>query len=315
MFPIFYFPMLIRAQVAMAPSGASQIVGGNWQIFDEMIKASGARLRLNTSVASIALTSSKPVGYELKSKSASSLSDDVEESTQFDQVVLATPYQFSGIKVGDDVFQNVVDEIPYVKLHVTLFTSPFTLHAEFFKLPPASETPTLVLTTLNGDVVTGDPGAGKAGFFSISTHKIVTNPATGLPERLYKIFSAEKITPAFLSELLGVPVPGTFTGLPDGHPEMVEPVSWIHTHVFHSYPKAFPRVTFQDPILGDGLYYTSGMESFISTMETNALMGMNVARLIVNDLAGKQIGAPIEAEGSQKPLGGEEWETPSAKEL
>ena len=30
------------------------------------------------------------------------------------------------------------------------------------------------------------------------------------------------------------------------------------------------------------------MESFISTMETNALMGMNVARLIVDDLVGKQ---------------------------
>jgi prenylcysteine oxidase/farnesylcysteine lyase len=28
------------------------------------------------------------------------------------------------------------------------------------------------------------------------------------------------------------------------------------------------------------------MESFISTMETNALMGMNVARLIANDILG-----------------------------
>lgn len=32
-----------------------------------------------------------------------------------------------------------------------------------------------------------------------------------------------------------------------------------------------------------GFYYTSGMESFISTMETNALMGMNIAQLIVDD--------------------------------
>lgn len=45
-------------------------------------------------------------------------------------------------------------------------------------------------------------------------------------------------------------------------------------------------MTFQDPVLADGLYYTSGMESFISTMETNALMGMNVAKLIVNDMLG-----------------------------
>lgn len=45
-------------------------------------------------------------------------------------------------------------------------------------------------------------------------------------------------------------------------------------------------MTFQDPIIGPGLYYTSGMESFISTMETNALMGKNIARLIVDDILG-----------------------------
>lgn len=64
----------------------------------------------------------------------------------------------------------------------------------------------------------------------------------------------------------------------------MEPISWYYPHVFNSYPKAFPRVTFQEPVIRDGLYYTSGMESFISTMETNALMGMNVARLIVDDI-------------------------------
>ena len=42
-------------------------------------------------------------------------------------------------------------------------------------------------------------------------------------------------------------------------------------------------MTFEDPELARGVYYTSGMESFISTMETSALMGMNVAQLIVDD--------------------------------
>ena len=60
--------------------------------------------------------------------------------------------------------------------------------------------------------------------------------------------------------------------------------------MFYSYPQALPRVTFQDPIIGPGLYYTSGMESFISTMETNALMGKNVARLIVDDMLGLETG-------------------------
>lgn len=43
-------------------------------------------------------------------------------------------------------------------------------------------------------------------------------------------------------------------------------------------------MTFQDPVVGEGVYYTSGMESFISCMETTALMGKNVARLIVDDI-------------------------------
>jgi prenylcysteine oxidase/farnesylcysteine lyase len=42
-------------------------------------------------------------------------------------------------------------------------------------------------------------------------------------------------------------------------------------------------VTFDDPELARGFYYTSGIESFISTMETSALMGMNVAQLILDD--------------------------------
>ena len=38
-----------------------------------------------------------------------------------------------------------------------------------------------------------------------------------------------------------------------------------------------------------GFYYTSGIESFISTMETSALMGMNVAQLIVDDFQGRSV--------------------------
>ena len=78
--------------------------------------------------------------------------------------------------------------------------------------------------------------------------------------------------------MLGATVPPTFTG-------GSSPITWYTPHVFNSYPKTAPRTTFQDPIVGSGVYYTSGMELFISTMETNALMGKNVAKLIVDDMA------------------------------
>lgn len=87
---------------------------------------------------------------------------------------------------------------------------------------------------------------------------------------------------------MGAAVPSTFTG-------GSSPISWYKPHVFNSYPKTAPRVTFQDPIVGAGIYYTSGMEAFISTMETSALMGKNVARLIVDNMLGTSSGGPAKA--------------------
>lgn len=60
-------------------------------------------------------------------------------------------------------------------------------------------------------------------------------------------------------------------------------ISWIYLKTWQSYPYELPRITFEDTNLAPKLYYTSGMESFISTMETMALMGKNVAQLIVDD--------------------------------
>jgi len=45
------------------------------------------------------------------------------------------------------------------------------------------------------------------------------------------------------------------------------------------------------------------MESFISTMETNALMGKNVAKLIVDDILGVESGGAVEGSGNE----GEGW--------
>lgn len=257
-----------------------------------MLKATNASLHLNTTVTSIefdkADDDSSILGYVLETSKDSSGSI-ASSSQRFDKVVIATPYQFSNIHTGEEVLQRPIDEIPYVKLHVTLFTSPLRLSPAFFNLPADAEAPTTVLTTL-GEGDDASSGAGKAGFFSISNQRSLTNPATGKTEFIYKIFSPEKVTTEFMSSLLGVQVPESVTAQRTESEAKswkgTGPVTWYYPHVFYSYPQAIPRVTFQDPILGPGLYYTSGMESFISTMETNALMGKNVARLVVDSLLG-----------------------------
>ncbi|KAF4922382.1 Farnesylcysteine lyase [Colletotrichum viniferum] len=278
----------LETMVSMAPEGAKQVIGGNWQIFDTMLQKTNATVNRNTTVTSMEVkngpTSSK---YFISAKD--SHADAAAEADQypvaFDNVVIATPWQYSDISVAEDLFQHKIDEIPYVKLHVTLFASPFRLSPEYFGMEPGSKAPDTVLTTLNpaDEAKAGAEGAGKAGFYSISTLRTATNPETLKDEFIYKIFSPKQVTAEFLSQLLGVKVPETIVS--KDKTEAVDPISWYHPHVFHSYPIEYPRVTFQDPILRDGLYYLSGMESFISCMETSALMGKNIAKLIAEDFA------------------------------
>ncbi|ROT37954.1 prenylcysteine oxidase [Sodiomyces alkalinus F11] len=288
----------LETMVSLAPEGAVQVVGGNWQIFDKMLQHSNATVHRNTQVGSIAFKNNTGPGadakYVLSTRPTGSDAETVEEHypIAFDKVVVATPWQFADITAKGDVLQQAIDEIPYTKLHVTLFCSPFRLSPGYFNLPPGSKTPDSVLTTLGPDEVPkeGAAGGGKAGFYSISTLRAITNPKTQTEEYLYKVFSPEKLTPEFLSAILGVKVPDTFvsedgSAAVDEEGAAINPVSWYYPHVFHSYPIQYPRVTFQDLVVGSGLYYTSGMESFISTMETSALMGRNIARLVTDELA------------------------------
>ncbi|KAK4249340.1 hypothetical protein C7999DRAFT_30228 [Corynascus novoguineensis] len=273
----------LDTMVSMAAEGALAVIGGNWQIFHEMVQRSGATVALNTTVVAINNASSasprKPQ-YTVRITSGSTPSaNPTTHPVAFDNVILANPYQFSGISAGEGVFHSPIDEIPYVQLHVTIFTSPYPFSPRFFNLPSSARVPGMVLTTLaQSDTATsGVGGVGKAGFLSLSMLGYAINPQTKRKEYVYKIFSPEAVNAEFLSRLLDKTVPPTFIGSDS-------PISWYTPHVFNSYPRAYPRVTFQDPIVGAGIYYTSGMESFISTMETNALMGKNVARLLVDKL-------------------------------
>jgi prenylcysteine oxidase/farnesylcysteine lyase len=287
----------------MAANGAVAVAGGNWQIFAHMVKNSSASIKHQCSVESISLEGSNMedphAKYILATSDASPGSKVAAENypIYFDNVVIATPWQFSGIEASEGVLRHKIEENPYVQLHVTLFASPYVLSPAFFNITDGTPAPETILTTLGPDDTPGlgSEAAGKAGFFSISTLREITNPETGKTEFLYKIFSPQKVEPSFLEALLGAKVPETFTGS-DGDISDAT-ISWYHAHVFNSYPIELPRIDFQDTILRRGLYYTSGIESFISTMETSSLMGKNVARLIVDDIAGHGDGQGAERDG------------------
>lgn len=251
-----------------------QIEGGNWQIFDEMIKSSNATLLLNSSVTAITKNKSQ---YNVKIQSQGSENVPYTTEEPYDSVIIAAPLQYANISIEDELFKHLPDEIPYVTLHVTLFTSAQKLNPIFFNLAPDAEVPTTILTTLppGSSTPSREDGAGLAGFWSISTLRTVINPATLEKENLYKIFSPSKLSSDFLYKILA-PDPSSTNSSAD-------PITWIYPHVWNSYPYEYPRVTFEEIELARNVYYTSGIESFISTMETSALMGKNVARLVMDD--------------------------------
>ena len=282
----------VEAMVCMSTDGAMAIENGNWQIFDQAVRRSGAKALLNTTITQVGRTKSgKSVSYILKSYGG-------KEYGPFDAIVLSAPYQYANIEF-DPPLEHVPEEIDYVSLHVTLFTSPHLLSPAFFKLPEGSQAavPSTVLTTLPANSASG---AEPHTFFSISHLRTVypsdaaisANANLSTPQNLYKIFSPAPLTGSFLSELFGFDhTPKANTGadpiseLPPWH------ISWLHEKVWDSYPYEIPRTEFESIRLeggkytdGTGVWYTSGIESFISTMETSALMGMNVAALIVKEL-------------------------------
>lgn len=282
----------------MAIDGAMQIEGGNWQIFAGMLNSSKALTLLNTTVTSITKSSGK---YNIKTSTPSLTSPDELLSNQepFDTVVLASPLQYSNISIGKRILKQFPDPIPYVTLHVTLFTSPHAISGSFFNLTPGTAVPSTILTTLppNETPLNATHGVGPAKFWSISTLRQVINPTTIEKEYLYKVFSPSPLAPCFLSSLLNISVTPDFS--------LSNDLTWYYPHVWQSYPYEYPRVTFEDPELARGFYYTSGMESFISTMETNALMGMNVARLVVDDYLQLKEEKEVVKEGKQKIFHGE----------
>ena len=265
----------LETMVCMATKGAMQISGGNWQIFAHMLKAAQANLHLNTTVSQI---SKQQNGTYV-------ITTNTNQPSLFDDVILAAPLQYTDLVI-DPAPAHIPDEIPYTHLHTTLFASPHKLDPAAFNLPANSPVPQYVLTTLPPSEPATDNSAGSPNVYAISLSSTGINALSTppRPEYIYKIFSPERVNATLLSHILGQRVgeEEAETGSVDGA------VSWIHHKLWYSYPREYPRVSFEELLLDERLWYTSGIESFISTMETSALSGKNVARLVRDGWVGKE---------------------------
>ena len=245
----------LETMVCMATDGAMAIEGGNWRIFDRMITRAQANLALNTTVHEI--VKCRNGLFEVRSfKEDSRTASNNTLGELFDTVVIASPLEFSDIRFTPEL-EHVPVDVPYVELHVTLFTSPHKIASEMFG--SAAVVPDVILTTV------GQNNSGyvvNPGFFSVSTLRTIQDPPLGLsPQYLYKVFSPQQLDATFISQLLGFDCIGEkLSSIPK------KDVSWIHSKVWHSYPYLEPRATFADLEVSPNIWYTSGIESFISTM-------------------------------------------------
>jgi prenylcysteine oxidase/farnesylcysteine lyase len=269
----------LESIVCMATDGAVSIEGGNWRIFDAALSASHAHVNVNTSVTGITRNDDGTVQVSSKLNAASA---STSEET-FDEVVVAGPLQYSGISISPPL-DHTPDEIPYVNLHVTLFSSPHRIAPQYFGLDTNARVPETILTTLPEDFSPENrAGVGPSGFWSISTLRTVDYSPVDSGEKLqhyvYKIFSPERPTAEFIGSILGLEKDATSSNATIGDLSKSD-ISWFHEKFWNPYPVLYPRVTFEDTLLAPGVWYTGGIESFISTMETSALMGRNVATLM-----------------------------------
>lgn len=286
----------LEAAVSMAANGASQVTGGNYQIFEGFIKHSGAKLYLNTTITGLEKTQT-PSG-----KTAWVLSGDSKiPSVSYDHVIFAAPFASSGISLKGSS-AKFTPNVDYVRLHVTLLsTTSRSARPERFGLAPGSHVGRMILTNANSNSnaqpqvqeesddpyaayeappfnpACSGPGnvcarkvAEKPDFRSISYHKTIER--NGREEHIWKVFSMERKSDKWLEDVFGE---GT--------------LGWIHRKEWDSYPVLPPTKSFP-PIKADtGLWYVNSMEPWISTMETETLSSRNVVDNLLQEVFGHGI--------------------------
>ncbi|KAF3906151.1 hypothetical protein ABW20_dc0100554 [Dactylellina cionopaga] len=266
----------LETMVAMSTDNAMAITGGNWQIFHKMVETSKASILLETKVTNIERVPSKKTWIVKATKSSGQ-----ELQDEYDEVIIATPYQFSNITSNSI---QAPETIKYVNLHVTLFASPFRLSPKYFNYNKEL-VPDMILTTLPDDHDREDSDVGPSKFWSVNILRTVDRRlGDGVMRReyIYKVFSPKYWTDEQIHEMMGLSKDANV-------------LTWKYRKLWQSYPVEEPRATFQEAQLDFGLWYTAGMEAFISCMETMSLSGRNVAANIVEGWATSKLTAEIPA--------------------
>jgi len=260
----------LEASCSLAADGGVSVSGGNWQIFEQFVKRSGAQIFLNTEVLGIERLSDH--GWTVIT---------ARERRKYDAVVIATPYHTSHISLPADL-SSLIPPQPYIHLHVTLLTTTAaTPNPEYFGYKSGSWAPTTVLTSFDG----ARRGGHAPEFNSLTYHgpatfaKNETHDKQETNEWVVKIFSMERISDEWLLSMFQ------------------NEVGWVLRKEWDSYPVLPPTTEFPPVKLDDGLFYVNAFEPFISAMETETLASRNVVDLLLREKFGSSI-CPTDKRGN-----------------
>lgn len=128
---------------SLAAAGASSVKGGNYQIFEQFLERSGASVHLNTTTTALEYDRDTAL-WHVSTKEQSPVPH------AYRAVVLAAPYHQTSIKVSPPDVVEVPPPQLYVRLHVTLLTTPSPTPSPARFHTNDSRVPTYIMTSHNG---------------------------------------------------------------------------------------------------------------------------------------------------------------------
>ncbi|KAF8319809.1 FAD/NAD(P)-binding domain-containing protein [Clavulina sp. PMI_390] len=253
----------LMGTVSMATDGAVGVLGGNFQVFEQFLNHSDAKVHLNTKVTGLSFNPPPKAKWTLSVEHEGPPAD----IPAYDHVIIAAPFASSGITIlGSPKTETflLTPPVEYVRLHVTLFTTIAPQpDPAYFNLPASARVPAFIATTHDGVrhnrkssvIEVPEPEFNSLNYL----YQVKNVKEHGIDEWAVKIFSKETITDEWLAKVFG-----------EGK------VTWVHRKEWDAYPKAKPTTEFPPLKAAEGLWYVNAFEPFISTMETETLSSRNI---------------------------------------
>ncbi|PWY98415.1 hypothetical protein BCV70DRAFT_212782 [Testicularia cyperi] len=309
------------ALVSLAASGATGVKDGNYRIFEEFFRRSGAKMLTGkegevTGIVRfdrVRRRSSQPM-MSSNHHSAGRSADATEEpqwyigsksgeGDVYDAVVIATPWHNAGITLLNT--EKRVKSRPFVHLHVTLLATTATgPKPAYFGLGSQDAVPRTILTSdesVRQALRSHAPIHESPGDSNPASHNSADAKPTMLKKPHLDFFSLNYLRP-LRSRAADSNVSTDGSNQDDSRSkehvvkifsneavsdELLdrlfgsETITWLRRHEWDSYPLLEPTTHFPNIQVDENLYYSNAMESLVSTMETSTVSARNTVALLL----------------------------------